>query len=337
MLAQIDTTYLKTRPLKAIKRLISYGLFEGRPLTTKGQWINPFVFALFGLEKCIPVLRQVRKPVFVVGTGRSGTTILGIVLSMHRDVGFLNEPKALWHSVCPGEDLIGSYSRVEARYRLGEVDATSEVIEAAKRLFSAYLIATNSRRVVDKYPELIFRVPFVKAIFPDAKFLFLVRNGWDTCLSIEHWSTRLGEKKNGEIHDWWGVENRKWKLLVDQIVPNDPDLAKNVKRIRGLSRHVDMAAVEWIVTMREGIMLREQYPECVHTIVYEDLVQDPQKVLPGILEFCELSKDEKFLKYGAKVFRPVKPKSPVQLDDILCEPFQNTMTSLGYSLKPSNT
>ena len=90
MIAQLESLYIRSRPWKLWSRLISYGLFEGRPLTTRGQWINPLVFAHFAVEKHLPRLRRVEKPVFILGTGRSGTTILGIVLSMHREVGFLN-------------------------------------------------------------------------------------------------------------------------------------------------------------------------------------------------------------------------------------------------------
>jgi hypothetical protein len=91
-----------------------------------------------------------------------------------------------------------------------------------QRIYGAYLAATFSGRVVDKYPEMIFRAPFVNALFPDAKFLFLMRNGFDTCHSIENWSSRLGDQVNGEVHDWWGVNRRKWKLLVAQAVPSHP-------------------------------------------------------------------------------------------------------------------
>ena len=36
MIAQINPNYIKTRPMKALTRLMSYALFEGRPVTTKG-------------------------------------------------------------------------------------------------------------------------------------------------------------------------------------------------------------------------------------------------------------------------------------------------------------
>ena len=165
MVAQVDMTYIKLRPSKLYSRLISYALFEGRPLTTRGRWINPILFTLFSLQKRLPQFKKVEKPIFILGTGRSGTTILGLVLSMHRDVGFLNEPKAIWHSIYPYEDVIGSYSRGAAYYRLTESNVDASIKRNAHRIFGTYLTSVFSHRVVDKYPELIFRASFIKAIF----------------------------------------------------------------------------------------------------------------------------------------------------------------------------
>lgn len=333
MIAQIDKTYVKTRPSRLYSRLLSYGLFEGRPLTTKGQWINPLVFALFGCQKRSEAPKKIKKPVFIIGTGRSGTTILGIVLSMHRDVGFLNEPKALWHSAYECEDLIGSYSLKKARYRLDASDANLSVKHSMHRLFGWYLTAIGADRIVDKYPELIFRIPFVRAIFPDAKFLFLARNGWDTGISIEHWSERLGVKKNCDTHNWWGLNNRKWNLLVDQVVANDPDLTLQFEKIKKFNRHIDMATVEWIVTMREGLRLREELPNSVYTLKYEDLVSDPAKILSDLLVFCELDNDDKFFEYGTMILKPGRPKQPVEIAECLRPAFFETMAALGYPKK----
>lgn len=331
MVAQVDSLYLRTRRWKLWSRLVSYALFEGRPLTTRGRWINLLVFAHFAIEKRLPQITQVKKPVFILGTGRSGTTALGMALSMHREVGFLNEPKALWHSIYPHEDLIGSYDRGEARYRLDSGDVTDEIRHHAHRLFGAYLAASFSRRVVDKYPELIFRVPFVKAIFPDARFLFLVRNGWDTCHSIEGWSSRLGEQVSDETHDWWGADRRKWNLLVEQLVPEHPDLAPYADAMRGWSSQTDMAAVEWIVTMREGMRLVEQYPNDVLRINYETLCDKPRQVLHDVVTFMGVDlPDETFLEYAEETLKPTPARQPFILHASIANAFLETMRELGY-------
>jgi hypothetical protein len=331
MVAQLDNLYLRLRPWKLWSRLVSYALFEGRPLTTRGRWINPLVFAHFTVEKCLPQIKRVEKPVFILGTGRSGTTILGLVLSMHREVGFLNEPKALWHSVCPHEDLIGSYSLGVAHYRLDENDASHDMMRSAHRLFGAYLVATLSRRVVDKYPELIFRVPFVKALFPDARFLFLVRNGWDTCHSIESWSNRLGEQVADETHDWWGADRRKWNFLIEQVASEHPDLAKHVNEMRSWTNQTDMAAVEWIITMREGLRLLHLFPNDVMRFDYEELCRSPRQQFSRIVSFLELrADDEPFLRYAEQTLKPTPDKAPFVLSPLIEEPFRQTMLKLGY-------
>ncbi len=326
----MNPLYIKTRPTKVLNRLISYALFEGRPLTTRGRWINPLVFTLFSIEKRLPQLKKVEKPIFILGTGRSGTTILGIVLSMHKDVAFLNEPKALWHAVYPYEDVIGNYTRKKAFYRLDEKHVDENVKKYANRLYGFYLISTLSKRVVDKYPEMIFRVPFLKKIFPDAKFLFLVRNGWDTCKSIDTWSKRLGKEEQGEIHDWWGANDRKWNLLVEQIVSENEDLKKFIDEIKEFKNHTDRAAVEWIVTMKEGLKVLEKYPQNTMLVKYEELVNNPEKVLNNILEFTELDKDEIFINYGKNILKPAPPKEPYTINEKILPIFEKTMKQLGY-------
>lgn len=330
MVAQIDRHYIRTRPSRLWSRLLSYALFEGRPLTTRGRWINSLIFAHFFLEKRLPQLKQVKSPVFILGTGRSGTTILGIVLSMHRDVGFLNEPKAMWHALRKDEDLIGSYTSIPARYRLSAYDADPDVISAAHRLYGTYLRVTFTERVVDKYPELIFRVPFVKKIFPDAKFLFLVRNGWDTCHSIQGWSARFGQQDGEEVQDWWGINRRKWHLLVEQLVKEHDDLASHSEEMHSWTNHRDMAAVEWILTMREGLSLLREHPNNVLRVTYEELCHSPRRVMSNVCKFAGLRDDDTFIRYAEQTLRPVEHKNPFPLASVIEKPFIDTMRALGY-------
>ena len=332
MIAQISPDYIKTRPMKALTRLISYALFEGRPVTTKGRWINPLVFSILkSVSTNNSRYKPVKKPIFILGTGRSGTTILGIVLSMHREVGYLNEPKAIWHLIYPHEDVIGNYSQTDAKYRLTAEDTTDEMRQRAAQMFGAYLTTTRSERVVDKYPELIFRVDFVRALFPDARFIFLVRNGWDTCQSIAAWSKRLGVEVNGEKHNWWGVNDRKWRLLVEQLVKTDPVLSEIADEVKHFERHLDRAAVEWIVTMQEGLRLMQASSDCVHLVRFEDLTLDPDKTLSTLCDFCELPADDKFHDYALQTLYPVPARKPFAIHPKIDPVFRETMEKLGYN------
>jgi hypothetical protein len=202
---------------------------------------------------------------------------------------------------------------------------------AAQRIYGAYLWVTRTERVADKYPELVFRYPFVKAVFPDARFLFLSRDGWDTCSSIEQWSRRLGVRVGGEQHDWWGVDGRKWRFLVTQIVPEHSDLARHSAELLALNDHRIMAAVEWIVTMREGLRLVREHPDDVLHVPYEVLCREPVEMARRIVRFAGLAEDATYLRYAAEVLTPPKPHSPFSLPDYLIKPFNEVQRELGHA------
>jgi hypothetical protein len=331
MIAQLDKEYIKLRPTKAISRFISYALFEGRPATTSGRWINPLIFGLFSFYKKSPQLKRVKQPVYIIGTGRSGTTILGVVLSMHRQIGFLNEPKALWHSAFPFEDVIGSYTKKNGTFRLSENDLTGKTAGNFRKLYAAYSSLIFSQRVLDKYPEVVYRVPFVKAVFPDAKFIFLVRNPWDTCHSIAQWSVRKGLKADVQ-EDWWGVNDLKWKILLDELVKEDEVLSPHYEEIKAFTDDKYRALIEWYLCMKEGLNIKEEYASDILLLRYEDLVQNSSLKLNEITKFCQLNEDAKMIAYAANVLKPAPNKSSFLLPDFLEEPIRQLSVRLNYSI-----
>lgn len=278
----------------------------------------------------MPQLRKVRHPIFIVGTGRSGTTILGTILSLHPDVGFLNEPKALWHEIYPHEDVIGSYSQGRAHYRLDAGQVSDEIVQRAHSVYGFYLWSTRSKRVVDKYPEMIFRIPFIRAIFPDARFIFIVRNGWDTIRSIDRWSDRAGENVGSELHDWWGVDGRKWHCLVDDVAAEHPTLVDHIDDLHAIDRHADRAALEWALTMKEGRAYLEASDAAFHLVRYEDLTSTPRETLSELLAFTSLSQDKVLLRYGDDMLAQVPAKDEVRLNPLVGPFFERMMDKYNY-------
>jgi len=331
VVAQLDKDYLLTRPGRAWSRLVSYALFEGRPLTTRGRWINPWLQQRFEHHARRSQTATIDRPLFILGTGRSGTTILGKILSLHPDVGWLNEPKLMWHVACPYEDLNGNYTDRTARYRLTEQDATQSASTAMRNLYASYLRSTSNSRVIDKYPELIFRLPFVKAIFPDARFIFLVRNGNDTCHSISNWSEDHGVQDTTNAADWWGSNRRKWDCLVNEVVAMDETWAPHTRTISALSKQSDMAAVEWVLSMQEGLAAMQAWATDIHMVRYEQLTQNPHEVLSDLLNFCELPLDTPVLRYAERHLRPPRPAPELPLPAFIEPYFATTMQQLGYA------
>ncbi|MDP6674613.1 MAG: sulfotransferase [Gammaproteobacteria bacterium] len=331
MIAQLDSRYLRTRPSRAISRLFSYALFEGRPLTTKGRWINPLLKAAANTitrraEECV-----IDRPVFILGSGRSGTTVLGKMLSLHRSVGYLNEPKLLWHVAYPNEDLNGNYTEETASYRLETTDATQDIALRIRKLYATYLAVTRNDRVVDKYPELIFRTGFVKKIFPDARFIFLIRNGFDACRSVAAWSAAHGQTYSGSQVDWWGKDRKKWTCLVDQLVRYDNVLCNLVDEIAHFTDPVDMAAIEWMLSANEGLKLSDNDPDKIIRIQYEMLISSPDRVIPELLDFCGLEQDPTIIEYAVASLEEKKSGSTLQLHPLINDYFLQIMSDAGYS------
>lgn len=332
MIAQIDRDYLSYGLGRAARRIASYGLYEGRPLTTKGRFINPLVFSWLNTLAALPGEPNVDRPIFITGLGRSGTTILGILLSLHRKVGYLNEPKALWHVIDPRQDINGNYSTAGARFRLGAGDVDAGRTRRAHRLFSRYLRLTGSGRVVDKYPELIFRVDYVRAMFPDAKFIFISRSGADAVPSVVKWSERLGVKSGEHTDDWWGRNDIKWHYLREQLILGDEAYASVWTLATAELDHANRAALEWIVTMREGLAQEQRHPDAVIRVAYETLLANPVGELERLQKQCGLEPDPAVGDYAEKRLYDNPAKGWPELHPAVDALFRDTMTKLGYDV-----
>lgn len=331
MVAQIDSTYKHYGYGKVLRRLSSYALFEGRPHTTKGQWFNPVVFAILRGLNALPGTPVVDKPIFITGLGRSGTTILGILLSLHKDVGFLNEPKAIWRLIDSRHDINGDYVSEGGIFHLDKQDITHQASNTAHRIFGRYLSSVRASRLVDKYPELIFRVDYLLGLFPDARIVFITRNGVDAINSIELWSKRLGVTVGDRVDDWWGRGDIKWKYMLKQIINRDPAY-KNISEIADKNLdHINRAALEWIITMREGLSQMETHPDAVIHIKYESLVDNPDLELRHLFSSCHLQHDQNVIDYAEKKLYKTPEKPMPSLLEPIEKSFTQTMNKLGYN------
>lgn len=336
MVAQIDTEFRRLGRMRLWRRYLSYAMFEGRPATTRGQWFNPVVFAWLRILAAWPGRPHLRAPVFITGLGRSGTTILGMVLAAHRDIGYLNEPKALWHLVDPRTDVNGNFGHAGDRwFRLDASEAHGDAALRAQRLYARYAAMLRVRYVIDKYPELVFRIPYVRALLPGARFIFLHRHGADACQSIVQWSRFHGVGAAGQREDWWGRGDLKWRLLWDQLILPDPayaDLAAVQEEALG---DVDRAAIEWITAMREGLKQAANYPEAVLRIGYESLLFDPERELDRLSHWIGIPEDPDMLDYARRVLHPNAAKSIPELNGVVRRHFDTTLAQLGYAPAPS--
>ena len=124
-----------------------------------------------------------RRPIFVIGCPRSGTTALRSILVASDELASVQaEGHILWNEFHPPA------TRTATSDALGAEDVGKrerEYVHLAVRLW------TRGRRFVDKTPENCLRIEYLDALFPDARFVFLHRRGADNVNSLmEGWRAR---------------------------------------------------------------------------------------------------------------------------------------------------
>lgn len=123
-----------------------------------------------------------RLPVFLVGFGRSGKTVLEALLAAHPAVAALGERRLavprLLHALGTRITALGLPT--------GDAGWTADVAAAAGRTFLAGLAkaAPGAQRAIDTAPENGLVLPAIGAALPGAIVLHLVRDPRDTCLDM---------------------------------------------------------------------------------------------------------------------------------------------------------
>ena len=127
-------------------------------------------------------------PIFVIGVPRSGTTLLRVLLDSHP--GIAAGPETPWFCAHHPR-TVGALVEYLCGDPLGycaNFGGSREEVFAAARVFvdtllSSYARRKGKRRWAEKTPDNLLFLPFLKELFPDARFLHLRRDPLDTGLS----------------------------------------------------------------------------------------------------------------------------------------------------------
>lgn len=263
---------------------------------------------------------ELDRPVFVVGCGRSGTTVLGDMLSRHSHVTYLNEYRQLWTRAYPQTD-IWSERAVE---RGGRIDLAPEVCspERDRKLrvnFYCETLARGGSRLVEKLPINNFRLGFVDSVFPDALYVHLLRNGLEVARSIERMS---------ESDLWYGHDDAKWKLLVRY--------ARAHERYSGLDELCDTyrkrGLLEWRMSVEAATEFLESVaPERRLNLTYEELLEDPAGCAARMEDFAALPREDAVVAFAEANLKRRSPRIEVtRLSDVEERLVGDLMRRLGY-------
>ncbi|CAN2048483.1 omega-hydroxy-beta-dihydromenaquinone-9 sulfotransferase [Candidatus Magnetomoraceae bacterium gMMP-1] len=270
--------------------------------------------------------KKILSPVFVIGTGRCGLTPLMNLICYHKDLAW---PSQYLNRSFTASKLYLSYiSRLvdhilvkapnkhdslfiprhseafnlwETCYRgfsrpfrdLTDDDVTLIVESKFKDVIEKLIKFQGKKRFIAEYSGWS-RILFFKRIFPNAKFIHIVRDGRAVANSFLH------------VHYWRGWEGiYKWRWGI----PPDNMLEKLKKYDYSFAA---LAGIQWKILIKNinensALLDVSNYLE----IRYEDLVKEPEKIALNCLNFLNLDPDCSIFKKNlsiTKIFDANKKK-----------------------------
>jgi hypothetical protein len=203
-------------------------------------------------------------PIFVVGAARSGTTWVHDALRIHPLVGAVFETELFQLNTGMG----GLFD--PARWE-GDPQGVARIISRADllaegRAFAGRVLAhglqPHHRYLVEKTPGHVERMPIIAAAFPEARFIHVIRDGRDVCVS-----RRAAQRT-------WA---RSWKRLPGRL---------EVARI----------AASWSRLVRAGQAGAAALGDRVLEVRYEELRRDPRAGYRRMLDFATIPYDDELIE-----------------------------------------
>jgi hypothetical protein len=222
------------------------------------------------------------RPVFLVGCGRSGTTILGQTLGQHPAVTYLEEPREIWEQVYPETDIWSDEAPLRnGRLFLDGSDGTEAKNALLRRLFSAEIVRAGRPQLLEKLPENCFRMGLIRRIYPEARFLHIIRNGVEVAASISR-ACRDSKLAGPEWPDWYGVNDYKWERLVAYAQQSAPYCELPAL----CASDFDRGLLEWRLSVEAAKRFFARLPvDDYLEVYYEELLRDAVAMLLGIQAF----------------------------------------------------
>jgi len=239
--------------------------------------------------------RPPRRPIFLIGCPRSGTTALRAALVAGGEVASVQtEGHILWNEFHPPR------RRSSTSDALGAQDVTERerrFVHLAVRAF------VHGRRFLDKTPENCLRVAYLDALFDEAHFVFLHRRGADNINSlIEGWRARprfVTHRLRDPLTGIAPLDGRRWSFV---LIPGWRELRNAPLEV--------ICARQYAVCNLAVLAARERIaPDRWSEVSYERLVEDPTGQLQRLHEELGLRFDDAARAAAARLTATPAPTS----------------------------
>jgi hypothetical protein len=284
---------------------------------------------------------DVHSPVFIVGCGRSGTTLLFDLLKHHPGlapttghpdgedhVGWIHHGGAVISGLANPQRDTGHVG-YEFCLHMNEGDVSEEIRRSMHRYYRTEVLGRRtSARVVNKCPHLANKLRYVRALFPDARFLHIIR---DPVAMVASWVKVMATVPDLALY-WPDSKYPCLWVFQAEGIPNKAVRLAREERIfpgGGLLRLADY----WVEVNGNIPQQLEDTPEQLLRVRYEDLVAQPTQVLRKVTDFCALEPlsgvPVAIQAERNRVYRSLLTDEQVHAIVATCRPMGN---ALGYSL-----
>jgi hypothetical protein len=210
------------------------------------------------------------RPIFIMGSPRSGTHILAVCLGMHSQLCNIGESELLFplfsrDPVTPAVQMLRGLAKPNWLSKFGV--EPGEVLAYIGLGINALFASKNpGMRWIDKTPHYTLMAETLAEMFPDAFFLYLLRDGRRVVHSMMHFLDRFPKERRtslfprGQLPPW---------------ATNFPEACKT------WNRFVDV-----------GTSFAAKHPDRCRTVINERLVSDPAREFSSIFQFLEVSEEK---------------------------------------------
>ncbi len=189
-----------------------------------------------------------KRPIFIVGMPRSGTTLLEKMIASHPHGAGAGETDALlrqvrsWNNPAEPEK---SWPQIVRRFNTADLDAIVRTYLSSTETFAG----RDVQRVADKHLQNWYHLGLIATAFPQATIIHIERDPFDTGLSC-----------------------------FQRLLPNAMPWSTDLTHIGATLALCEKLMAHWSTVL----------PGRLHRVRYEELVRSPATVLPPIIAACGL-------------------------------------------------
>lgn len=225
------------------------------------------------------LMQFINEPIFIVGTPRSGTSVLSALLNNHSQIfcgGELHYYDYYDRLLEAGGDgisifdLYKRFSQFDDQYRIDQLsqeDKRGLKLDSRRSLLQSFMEVQMPNKSLKYWgnstPRDLFNVPTILKDFPTAKIVVCSRRCDDFMASYK---------------------NRHKQTY-----------SSNVERLRDVY-HPLTTAILWFLSMRRTQLLLQRYPGNVRRLYYEDLVSSTDLSLRAICEWLRIDYEPKMIE-----------------------------------------